>query len=291
MRDGETLVAGHSAETMQEYYDLKSKKTTQTVISSLDKKYEMDIHMKDLEASNINSEKDEEFFKFKEAAEDDQKKRLLKHKEEQKDKVIPTFYWNQFVEVANKNCSGWLKSRATMSPCLFKKLTLQLILRKCDLQESFFNMLMGENESYNFLQYVNDYNFKKMKKNKKLLKTDEEVLLQALDWIYKEAIIVLSNNEANPSESVDSSVAIDNKLIELKRSIELNVALPRDVDNIPTEQLIKMMCPSVYSKDDMNVLLNEASRLDESDWFLRANSSTTYFNLNRMEFEIRKDGS
>ena len=178
-----------------------------------------------------------------------------------------------------------------MSPKVFKKLTLELILRKCDLQESFINMLMGENESYNFLQYVNDYNFKKMKKNKKLLKTDEEVLLQALDWIYKEAIIVLSNNEANPSESVDSSVAIDNKLIELKRSIELNVALPRDVDNIPTEQLIKMMCPSVYSKDDMNVLLNEASRLDESDWFLRANSSTTYFNLNRMEFEIRKDGS
>ena len=290
MRDGETLVAGHSAETMQEYYDLKSKKTTQTVISSLDKKYEMDIHMKDLEASNINSERDEEFFKFKEAAEDDQKKRLLKHKEEQKDKVIPTNYWNQFVKVANKNCSGWLKSRATMSPKVFKKITLELILRKCDLQESFFNMLIGENESYSFLQHVNDNNFKKMKKNKKLLKTDKEVLLQALDWICKEAIVILSNNEANPSESVNCSVAIDSKLFELKRSIELTVDLPKDSDNIPTGQLIRMMCPSVYSRDDMNVLLNEASRLDESDWFLRANSSTTYFNLNRMEFGIRKGG-
>ena len=151
-------------------------------------------------------------------------------------------------------------------------------------------MLIGENESYSFLQYVNDNNFKKMKKNKKLLKTDKEVLLQALDWICKEAIMLLSKNQANPSESVDCSVAIDSKLFELKRSIEQTVDLPKNVDNIPTGQLIRMMCPSVYSRDDMNVLLNEASRLDESDWFLRANSSTTYFNLNRMEFGIRKSG-
>ena len=41
VRDGESLVAGHSAATMADFYDPKTKNTTQKVIQSLNHKYGM----------------------------------------------------------------------------------------------------------------------------------------------------------------------------------------------------------------------------------------------------------
>ena len=177
-------MAGHAAETMDEYYDLKSKNTTQTVIDALNNKYDMVSEVENLEASSISDQREIDFSKYKETAEEDRRNRLSKQKAELKDQEMPTVYWNRFMKVAYRLSPTWLKSRTTMSPKAFKKLTLELLLQEYDLQDSLCNMLLGD--SFKFLQYVGRCDMKKVKKNKRVSKRDEDILSQVLEWICKE---------------------------------------------------------------------------------------------------------
>ena len=85
-------MAGHAAETMDEYYDLKSKNTTQTVIDALNNKYDMVSEVENLEASSISVQREIDFSKYKETAEEDRSNRLSKQKAELKDQEMYARY-------------------------------------------------------------------------------------------------------------------------------------------------------------------------------------------------------
>ena len=273
------MVAGHSAATMAEFYDIKTKNTTQKVIQSLNHKYGMLGNVEELESPSINKDREEDMNNYKKEAEDVRRIRIMKRQEDRKENVVSTSDWKKFLDAVIEIDSNWLASSKTPLKA-FRKSTLKLILGSKKLQEAVEGMIIGETQKYKFFYYVEKCILKKEKKYN-ATNMEKDVFHQLLDWICKEAKKSIVENITDTTENVSEELKL------LKKKCEENLVVLNEHGSIPTEELFKKLSPSFFSEGDLNTLLNEASKMSDTDWFVRVSTRTAFFNMERMQFTLK----
>ena len=105
---------------------------------------------------------------------------------------------------------------------------------------------------------------------------EKDVFHQLLDWICKEAKKIIVEDITGTVENVSEDLKL------LKKKCEENIVVQKEDGSIPTEELFKKLSPSVFSEGDLKTLLNEASKMSETEWFLTVSALKAFFNMEKI---------